>query len=1367
MDWGATKQEGIFHMRLSGSSCARGSRAWAFGMICMIINVFASAQNYEALVSGYVKKDSWAETMVASKAAYQQKLKASGKAPAVTMSPWRRTQPIPSNDFNDTAFNPAAPNPNGKEWLPADELVDGRIHDLPGGHSNAATYLTRTLQCPTPITRPASFGSDDGIEVWLNGEKILSNNVPRGVAPNQDRVVLNLKKGTNILFVKVFNISGGHGFYFSAGTNPLQTLLEQINRDFTEDSRRLRSVVSGQELIAWFQDATSVKTEKAVLMRMMKTLGDRARRMRPAYRKLVSDNASWDNVRWLQLMQSGAAILEGAEANRSRLDSLDMAALRRAIAHLTKTYPEHYPSNYLKELVRFEQIMTNLEKESAPALSESFIEEILTFEREALLANPLLADFDEILLIQRGEGQMGLPQNWQGNCSIPSTGYDNEIARLRYKEPNPEIKTLFRPDHLGFVGDVDLHFDGNRMLFSMPGSHARWQIWEIGVDGQNLRQVTPGLYDDVNNYDACYLPDGRIIFDSTRVFHGVPCVGGADTVANLFLMDPDTGAIRQLCFDQDHNWNPTVLNNGRVLFTRWEYSDTSHYFTRLLFHMNPDGTSQTEYYGSNSYWPNAMFYSRPIPGHPTQVVTIVSGHHGVARMGELIILDPAKGRFEADGVVQRIPGYGKKVEPVIVDELVNHSWPKFLHPYPLSDKYVLVASKPTPSALWGIYLVDIFDNMLLLKETPGYALLEPLPLRPTPRPPAVPDRVDLSRQDATIYLIDVYVGQGMKGVPRDTVKNLRLFEMHYAYPNMGGHKHIAIEGAWDVHRILGTVPVEKDGSALFKVPANTPIAVQPLDEAGRAVQVMRSWFTAMPGETLSCVGCHEPQNQAAPPRQTLAAKRPPSPIKEWYGPARGFSFKRDVHQPVIEKYCVGCHDAAHNNRNPQMPDLTAKDQNGWGNFTPAYLELHRYTRRPGPESNYHVEVPYEYCANTSELIQMLEKGHHGVELDDEAWDRLYTWIDLNTPDHGTWGEQSTIPGRWHERRIEMRTRYANRPEDPEAIPDMDLGNRSFVKPAKPPQPSPAKLEVASWPFDTERAKRLQAKAGKPIQHAIDLGAGVTMHMVLIPAGEYIMGSNHETPDEWPITRVTIDKPFWMSATEVTFAQMRRFDPSHSNGVINQQHKDHTTPGYPIEEDTMPAVRISWEQAVAYCEWMSQATGMAVTLPTEAQWEWACRAGSAEPFSFGAAGSDFSSFANLADLATKRLAVTGVNPQPIHNPSDYEAWLPRDNTFNDGYRIMAEVGQLKPNVWGLYDMHGNVAEWTRSDYTDYPYVDGDGRNAMSRETIKAVRGGSWHDRPKRSTASYRLGYLPWQKAHHVGFRVVLEATPGPLDVAAAQ
>ncbi len=652
-----------------------------------------------------------------------------------------------------------------------------------------------------------------------------------------------------------------------------------------------------------------------------------------------------------------AARAAGAADPAQELRRADIKALQRAIEDLTATFGDRYPHG--KE---FLERAADCEKQAATIESalrggdarlvqgtSALVTKIEALRCEALLANPLL-DFDKLLLVRRQEGRMGLPQNWQGNCSLPSHGYDNQIAVLSpvrgHHVPvvGGKVSTLFQPEKGAFVGDVELHFDAAKMLFSMPKPNGRWQIYELGVDGRGLRQVSTDDPADVDNYDPCYLPDGRIIFCSTRCFQGVPCVGGSDKVANLFIMDADGKNVRQLTFDQDHDWCPTVLNNGRVLYTRWEYSDTPHYFTRLLFTMNPDGTNQAAYYHSNSYWPNSTFYARPIPGHPTKVVGVISGHHGVQRMGELVVFDPALGRFEEKGAVQRIPGFGQKIEPIIRDGLVEGSWPKFLHPYPLSEKYFLVSCKPTPSSHWGIYLVDTFDNFVLLTEEPGYAMLEPVPLRKTAAPPVIPDRVDLATDQAEVHISDIYAGEGMQGVPRGTVKKLRVYEPHYAYNGMGGHINIGIDGPWDGRRIWGTVPVDSDGSASFKAPANTPLAVQPLDADGKAVAVMRSWFTAMPGEVVSCTGCHESQNRAPLGRSRLAVLRKPSEIEPWYGPPRGMSFKREV-QPVLDKYCVGCHQGGQSS----PPDLRVTGDSRFRNFTPSYVALQpvRPPARPG------------------------------------------------------------------------------------------------------------------------------------------------------------------------------------------------------------------------------------------------------------------------------------------------------------------------------------------------------------------------------------------------------------------------------------
>ena len=799
-----------------------------------------------------------------------------------------------------------------------------------------------------------------------------------------------------------------------------------------------------------------------------------------------------------------------------------------------------------------------------------------------------------------------------------------------------------------------------------------------------------------------------------------------------------------------------------MLFTRWEYTDTPHYFTRLLMRMNPDGTDQMAIYGSNSYWPNSIFFSRPIPEHPSKLVAVVSGHHGVARMGELVVLDTARGTFEADGVVQRIPGRGKPVEPIIADQLVNNSWPKFLHPWPLSEDCFLVSCQPTPDAEWGIYLVDTFDNLLLIHAERGAAMLEPVPLTPRPRPPLIPDQVRPGQKDATIYLADVYHGPGLVGVPRGEVKALRLFEWHYGYNNIGGHQDVAIEGGWDIKRILGTVPVEADGSALFTVPANTPLAVQPLNADGEALQLMRSWFTAMPGEVLSCVGCHERASDVVPNRRTIASTKPPHDIEPWYGPTRGFGFSREV-QPVLDHRCVACHGGQPRDDGMCLPNFADTDR-GWGGFTKSYLALHPYVRRPGPESDYHLLLPAEFRANTSELVQMLRKGHNNVELSAEEWDRLITWIDLNVPDHGTWSE-FIDPARFaesHERRCRYRALFANITDDPEQMPPVDEEEIAAVRP--PPGAPRVVAEPArdDRSLDTAVAYILQRQAGTPRERAIDLGEGITLQLIRIPVGEFVMGDAHGNADETPLATVTINQQFWMGVCEVTNAQFARFDPSHDSGYYDQRWKDHTRPGYPANLPEQPVVRVTWEQANAFCRWLSERTGEEFMLPTEAQWEYAARAGTITAFSFGDCDTDFSRFANMADASTSKLVVQGIDPQPVRNPDAHSDYLPKDARYDDGHTLVAEVGSFDyTNEWGLHDMHGNVAEWTRSLYQPYPYAD-DGRNDLAATGERVVRGGSWRDRPKRCRSAFRLHYPQWQPVFNVGFRVICRVNAPPAD-----
>ncbi|MGL6195843.1 MAG: SUMF1/EgtB/PvdO family nonheme iron enzyme, partial [Thermoguttaceae bacterium] len=1044
------------------------------------------------------------------------------------------------------------------------------------------------------------------------------------------------------------------------------------------------------------------------------------------------------------------------------------ASLRLAIEDLSKTFPDKYDGKkYLATLEKFEKELNGLDPNKAsPEKLLDLAKRFVAFRNEALLANPLL-DFDE-LIIRRAQNP-GLEANWISNCARGKGEYGNALVAVNPRNAQGDFRTIIENPRNSFVGDIALHWDAEKMLVTALAEDKTWQVYEINVDGTGeMKQISPSIGTDIDNAEGCYVPDGSHLFISTASMMGVPCIGGSSQVGNIYRIEPDGETVRQLTYEQDQDWCPVVLPNGRIMYLRWEYTDTSHYFTRLLFSMNPDGTNQVEHYGSNSFWPNSLFYAKPIPNHPSKFVGIVTGHHGVPRMGELVIFDPAKGRKEAEGVVQRIPGYKQEVEPIIKDELVNDSWPRFLFPYPLNENYFVVSCQMTPSSPWSIYLVDVFDNMVKLREEPGYYLMEPTPVVKRPAPPIIPDRVDPDQQEATVFLTDIYMGDGLKDVPKGTVKKLRIFAYQYGYRGIGGHDVFGLESCWDARRIIGEVPVYEDGSAMFTIPANTPIAIQPLDDQGRAMQIMRSWFVGMPGETVSCVGCHEPQNTVTPAKSTIARTKSPTPPEPFFGPERPVSFDGEV-QPVLDKYCVGCHDGGEDHKNiPNFADTTP----GPAHFSNSYHALSKYVRRPGPESDVYMLRPLEYHASTSELFQKLEKGHAGVEIDDESMRKLYLWADLNVPYFGTWlevaeaqrGKGNDGLKEVNDRYVELKELYAGSNLDYEADSYFGIDKSKkveFVKPKEMPKPDYTAPKVANWPFDAETARKLQL-ASVPVwergaeipKKSVKVSDNTTLELVRIPTGEFVMGDDKGSRDELPRNAVKIEKPFWMLSTEVTNALYKEFDPNHDSRYIDQWWKDHTTPGYPANKPEQPVIRVSWDEANEFCNWLSQKTGKKFRLPTEAEWEWAARGGTETPMWFGALDVDFGKFENLADESTRLFVVEGVNPQPVRHP-DWRAYMPRANGVNDGQMIADKIAAYEANPWGLHDMLGSVSEWTLSDYKAYPYVANDGRNGGDSEAPKVVKGGSWHDRPKLSRAGIRKIYEPWQKVHNVGFRVIME------------
>ena len=1372
-------------------------------LVCLAALLTACAGAGAADPAYYTRRDTWQETMQASRLALAA-CEAAEAARAQAAEPREPGKPLPTGQLElgpfyrigpfkeegkcafDSVFPPEteidlAKSYGNLRWQLVTE-AEGAVHEIPCPAPDMAIYFYRRILAPSAMELMTYYGSDDGLAVWCNGKKVISNKVDRPPAPNQDKALLALVKGENHLLIKIWNNAGNGGWYFSLTPEPIpaygvgpgpraiarEALWDLVRRDFATREDQRQMAWERQDSIWWAEwPAGNVAALAARYVGPSggTPSGDRIAALAPG----AQGPAGLAAIRTLY----GQAKLE--QETLAQAKDLNFRAVRQAVDDLAATFGPKYPkgADYLRRLDAMEKAVQEAVAGTGPSGPRlATVREFLEIHREALLANPLL-DFDRLVLVKRKDGRTqqpppalavpfindyigvlnGLPANFQGNSVLREVPFDNEIAVLSPVRPEGTLTTLYRPDKPVFVGDVDLHYDADRLLFSSIGSHGRWQIFEIGTNGRNLRQVTAGDEADVDNYDACYLPDGRIVFTSSAVFQAVPCERRLDETANLFLMNRDGSGVRRLCFDQDHDFNPTVMNDGRVLYLRWEYTDIAHAFTGRLFTMNPDGTGQRAWYASSSFWPNRVFYPRALPGRPAGVVGVVSGHHGTGRAGELVLFDAAKGQRQAQGVVQRIPGRGKEVGATMVDNLVDGSWPKYLHPYPLSDKHVLVSCQPAPGSRWGIYLVDVFDNRVLLREEEGCVLFEPIPLRKTPRPKAIPDRVRPDAREATVYLTDIYAGGGLDGVPRGTVKRLRVFTYNYNYYGTSGlHDLVGLDGPWDVRRLLGTVPVTEDGSAYFLVPANTPIALQPLDAEGKALQLMRSWFTAMPGENVSCVGCHEATPDLPANRRTLALEGEPSTIRPWYGPARGFGWDREV-QPVLDKYCVGCHDGRPRSDGKDLADLRRAAPRPVGKsgypFPPAYYALRQFVRSPGLEGDPRVLPVADYHADTNRLVQMLMKGHHNVRLDEEAWDRLVTWIDLNAPAYGTWTEMPSVQGREEVarcrlRRMESQSRYAGINVDPEAIEPA----APPVTPVMPPPeegPPPGPPQVADWPVPPDRARQRQALAGKEIQTAVDLGAGLKMALVLVPAGEFVMGDPAGHPDERPLSAVRIDRPFWMGRLEVTNEEFCRFDPTHDSGAEPTLGLKWSPGDFPtLNQPRQPVCRVSWEQATAFCRWLSAKIGHTFTLPTEAQWEWACRAGTDTAANFGPPGADPKAFANLADVS-----LLGLCRMEMVGP-----FLPSE-PVNDTSAVSAPVGSYQPNAWGLHDMHGNVAEWTASAYLPYPFHADDPRHAAP-DTRKVVRGGSWFDQAVCARSGYRLSYRPWQRVFNVGFRVTCQA-----------
>ncbi|MCR4413321.1 MAG: hypothetical protein NUV77_12955 [Thermoguttaceae bacterium] len=603
------------------------------------------------------------------------------------------------------------------------------------------------------------------------------------------------------------------------------------------------------------------------------------------------------------------------------------------------------------------------------------------------------------------------------------------LCLLEVEGGEVRVRTLLEDRH-GVIRDPDVSYDGRRIVFawkkSLDGDD--YHLYEMTVDEGTIRQITSGL--GFADYEPAFLPNGDLVFNSTRCVQTVDCWW--TEVSNLYTCDARGRYLRQLGFDQVHTNYPTVTPDGRVIYTRWDYNDRGQIYPQGLFQMNPDGTGQSAVYGNNSWFPTTVLHARAIP-NTGKIVCIFTGHHSIQK-GWLGILDPSRGREENQGAQLIAPVRETPAERI---DAYGQSGDQFQYPYPLDEEHFLVGFKTEESPHFGIYWMAIDGQRELLACDSGISCNQPVPLAARPCPPQRPHLVDYRKDTGTVYLHDIYRGPGLEGVPRGRVRRLRVVALEFRAAGIGSNENhgpaggalastpISIQGAWDVKKVLGTAAVHADGSACFTVPARTPLYFQALDEQDRMIQSMRSWVSLQPGETASCVGCHEHKN-AAPPVTglSLALRSGPQELAPFYGPARGFSFIREI-QPILDRHCVRCHyeDRAWDGTPAQAGGAVASDrdvvpafslkgdqtldpeaQRKWSDAYKALADR-RLAQWIDIQSAPPMLPPYHAGASQSRLVAMLERGeHYGIRLSKPELDRFIVWIDLLVPYVGDYTE---------------------------------------------------------------------------------------------------------------------------------------------------------------------------------------------------------------------------------------------------------------------------------------------------------------------------------------------------------------------------
>lgn len=581
--------------------------------------------------------------------------------------------------------------------------------------------------------------------------------------------------------------------------------------------------------------------------------------------------------------------------------------------------------------------------------------------------------------------QPGKDPHWYANFgyyadSETRRAYGNGGKLCRLDLASGAMNTILE-DKDGTVRDPAVHYDAKKILFSYrPGGTLYCHLYEIDMDGKNLRQLTDGPYDDI---EPCYLPDGGISFISSRCKRWVQC--WVTQSATMHRCDADGKNIRALSANIEQDNTPWPLPDGRILYQRWEYVDRSQMHYHHLWAANPDGTGEMVYYG-NMHPGTVMLDAKPIPD-TQKVVAIFSPVHGQSEHnGAITVIDPRKG-----------PDEQSFAQPLTAQIDYRDPWAfsSELFMAAQDGKIVLLNQAGRTEEIYHIGDAEI---------AAGLECHEPRPVTRRNREAIVPDRTDLHRDTGTLLLMDIYRGRKMEGVKRGEIKKLLIMETLPKPINFSpGMEPITCGGSFTLERVLGTVPVEEDGSALMELPALRALFFVALDENDMAVKRMQSFVAVQPGELTGCVGCHEQRTETLLPHgNILAMTREPSRIEPIVDCPDVFDFPRDI-QPILNKLCGDCHGYEATARGGPYAGkvLLAGDRGPM--YSPAYYTMTFRglfsDNRNRPQSN---AAPRSLGSSASRIMKMLDGSHFDVKADAHEKQMLRLWIDAGAPYPGTY-----------------------------------------------------------------------------------------------------------------------------------------------------------------------------------------------------------------------------------------------------------------------------------------------------------------------------------------------------------------------------